>query len=215
MNPEWIEQQLLDILNSFVEMVTQTDTPEAIYFDPTTGDLPWLATTALTYQYNLPSNLYKARNIVVAATKNNNSTQSFVNNPYYANNPTNEFVHPKATIYLGSMEYLPVPAVIQPAYGSNPATVIFRFDPKTTTNTYQIYGYNNSSSTISSLSSTLPIETKFHLEVVVPACQLIIDGLDNGNFVEIMPAVKALANKIMIQKYYNTNDDVNVEPMDL
>jgi hypothetical protein len=209
LNPEWTEMQILDLLNQFVEMVIQTDSLDAVYFDPSTGDLPYLSTTEGVFQYSLPSTFFKARNIVVNLASNK------ANNPYFYHNPTNEFVVPTTKIYLGSSEYVPVPCVIQPAFGDNVATVLFRFDPMDSTETYQIYGYNNAYSPITSMSATLPIEAKFHLSVVIPCLQMLIDGLDNGNFVDVVPKVMTLAEKIMIQKYYNANDDVSVEPIDL
>lgn len=207
-NPDWDTQPLIDLLNSFVQMALKVDTQENVVYDSNTGDLPYLATTAGLFLYTMPPNYYKIWDIVTC------STSQYPNNAYYAHQEQNGFVTPKKPITLANKSYLPVPTVKTQAYGAlGVATVMFRFDPKTSINTYQIYGCA-SSGDILTITSVLSIPDKLHLGVVIPAMQLMIDGLDNGRYVENLQVINdTLLPKIWQEMNYNTMDDFAVDSM--
>jgi hypothetical protein len=212
-NPDWNEARLLDVLNSFVEMALKIDTAENLVYDPTTGRLPYLATTQGTFLYSLPSQYYKCKYIL--------THKDYGFGPYgYPNNPAFGKHHDHYTfntqdILLGGHRYRQVPVVFTPSFGTNPATVLFSFDPLNTTDVFHIYAHQAGNS-ITSMNSVLQIESKFHLSVVIPACQMIIDGLDNGNFQDIMPIIETqFCSKIWTQKYYNSQPDSTVEALGL
>lgn len=208
-NPDWTSPMLLDLLNSFVEMVLKIDTVENLVFDPTTGRLPYLETSQGVFSYTLPSTYYKCKYILEheghSGYPNNLAFQA--HHSHYAFNTV--------SIELGAHRYRQVPVVLQPQFGTGSVTVLFQFDPQNTTNTYHVYAYQAGNSIVS-INSTLQIESKFHLSHVIPACQMLIDGLDNGNFQDIMPVVNTMfVEPIQIQKYWNSQPDSNVEALGL
>jgi hypothetical protein len=211
-NPDWNTTRVLSLLNQFVQMVLKGDQTENLVFDASTGKLPFLTTTKGTYLYSLSSTYYKCKYILVDVTKWT-SAYEYPNNPAFGRNNT-EYAFNTNEIILGGYKYRQVPVVITPAFGSGVATVLFQFDPNTTTDLYHIYGYQ-AGNQITSLSSTLQIEEKFHMDVVA-ACQCLIDGLDNGNMQDIIPVIQEkFVSKILLQKYNNSHPDSSVEAMGL
>lgn len=208
-NPDWTDQQLIDLLNMFCEMCLKGDQTENLYFDPSTGQLPILSTTQGTYLYTLSSTYYKCRYILVKEDSWDDR-YDYPNNPSFAGS-TSRYIFDTAPVIIGTYRYRQVPVILTPSYGSNPATALFQFNPQTTTNKYFIYAYVGTTA-ITVLTSTIPIEERFHLAVVVPAMQMLIDGLDHGDFANIMPVVETqFVSKILLQKYYNSHPDTGSE----
>jgi hypothetical protein len=212
-NPDWTSARVITLLNQFVQMVLKGDQTENLVYDSTTGKLPFLATTKGTYLYSLSSTYYKCKYILVDVT-NWDASYEYPNNPAFGRNDT-RYNFNTSEIILGGNRYRQVPVVITPAFGSGVATVLFQFDPNTTTDLYHIYGYQ-AGNQITSVSSALQIEERFHLACVVPALQCMIDGLDNGNFQDIMPVIQEkFCSPIWLQKYNNSHSDSSVEAMGL
>jgi len=213
-NPDWTPQSVLDLLDGFVQMALKVDTRENLYYDPTTGDLPYLQTTAGQFYYELDQQYYKVREIVCSTKQIN------FNNPAFNSN-SGRFNYNVKAITIGNNKYYPVPVVKKQQYNdiiSNPAgtcSVMFRFDPKDTTETYQIYAYVPTNA-ITSLNSTLNIPDKFHMGVVIPALQLMIDGMDNGRWVDNLEVINNnLLPKIWYEMYTNSADNEDCQPMGL
>jgi hypothetical protein len=189
-----------------MDTILKSDSDENIYFDSTKGELPYLATTAGTFLYTLPTTYYRIKDIVVRESNYKSI------NPYFS---ANEHDNVKSPIEIAGKRYRVVSTVKNQPYGSGTCTVMFRQDPQTTSTTYQIYGYIPVNK-ISSVSSTLNVPEEFHLSVIVPALQLMIDGLENGKFTENLAYIEqSLLSKIVQKKLYNSEIGNYSAPMDI
>ncbi len=207
-NPEWVDQDILDLLNWFQEMCLKTSSAENIYYDITTGDLPFLSTTQGVFQYIMPSLYYDVEAIVIK------DHTLLTNNPAFTASHFGEFKYPSDLIRLGSHNYTQVPTVKTKAFGpAGVCSIMFTFDPQTTTNTYQIYGYTFQNA-ITSKQSILYIPDKYHLSCVVPAIQTLIDGLDNGDFENSIAKINQLyLPPIWGDRVYNSMSNFSTRPM--
>jgi hypothetical protein len=197
---------VLDLLDGFSQMVLKSDSDENIYFDTSTGELPYLVTNQGTFQYTIPSTYYRLKEIVVR------EEVRISNNPVYSRHDLN---HVSNEISIQGRRYRVIHAVKNQPYGTGTCTVMFRDDPGNTTTTYQIYGYVPVNA-ITSISSNLNIPEEFHMSVVIPAIQLLIDGIENGRYVDNLKYInETLLPKIIFNKLQNSMQNYSTRPMDI
>jgi hypothetical protein len=208
-NPDWTDQLILDQLNFFQEMALKIASSSNVYYDPTTGDLPYLTTSDGVFEYDMPSFYFDVQAIVLK------DTTFLTNNPNFTASNRGTYVYPSNKLRLGSHEYCEVPIKHKKALGPNGVcTVMFRFNPKDSTQTYQIYGYTGPANAIMSKSSVLNIPDKYHMMCVVPGVQTLIDGLDNGSFEDSIEKLKALyLPPIWADMQYDGEDNFSSRPM--
>ena len=206
-NPDWTPQAILDLINGFQDMVLKSDSDENIYFDTTTGDLPYLTTMAGVFLYTLSNIYYKIKEIVVR------NCISISNNPIFSRGDLKENFQ---EISIEGKKYRVIDVVKNQPYGrSGIVTVMFRQDPGNSTTTYQIYGYTPVNA-ITTISSTLNIPEEFHLSIVVPAIQMLIDGLENGRYAENLAYInESLLPQIIFKKLRNSVKNNYSSPMDI
>ena len=195
MNPDWARSNILNVINDLVQAVLQRETDANVYIDPTTGDLPYLATTGGTFQYSISVpgvSFFKIQEIVTGNTppifdaKNNTPSVS------------------REVFFMGRKYYVAQTKKTQPL-GNQPASVIFRADPTTQPTQYQIYGYVSPVAAALSESTQIPIEEQYRQDMV-GYVQELVDAMDNGLYATVLPTIQMkFLNKIT----YSTDVDVN------
>jgi len=174
MNPDWQPAQILDVLNDVHTMCFKRESVHLIHLDPTTGDLPYLSTTAGTFLYNVTipgTPIWKIAEIVIDFSQAVPDTSVDQSYDRY-----------QREYDMMSRKYRCVPTRKEEAVGNQPVQVTFLFDPGTQSSLYKIAGYE-SPPVISALSQSLMWHD--HQVASVIACvQGLLDAQDNGRFAE-------------------------------
>lgn len=212
LNPDYSSQTLVEMLDSLCKLLLRIENDEQLYYDTSTGDFPFLATTAGTYQYSSIPNVWKIRDVVInLAVYNGFGTSypvnnAFVNNTYYGKNPGTNYGYDTTQIKIGNRLYVPVPCKKTEAYQGGTPSVMFKFDPGSQATVYQIIGYKEPT-TISTVNVQLQIPVQFHETVIMPAMYALIDGEANGRYQEQIQYIeKELKPKLQYKMSSNADD---------
>jgi hypothetical protein len=220
-NPDWPAATILNILNDVLNMVLKRESDQNVYLDPTTGDMPFLATTDGTFTYNItiPNvTIWKVGGIVIDYTNflpNVGSPTMVWSGQMYAGLDISGAVMQNfdalfTDVFFGAKKYRKAPCKLTDALGNQPCTATFLgFSPSTSTNLYRILAYTANAPI--ALNSYVPIPDKFEYTLVACISE-IIDALDNGRFADIwnqlqttwLPQLTYQVDKDM-QLIYSTN----------
>lgn len=202
-NPSWTAQSILDLIDGFQQMVLQSDSSDNIYFDTSTGELPSLATQTGVFNYTLSTDYYRIKAIL---TKD---SLVISNNPAFSRS---DILEDRQPMTIAGKLYYEVETVKTQSFNDSTCSVMFRSDPGNAT--YYIYGLVPVN-TISSISSTLKIPDEFHLSVVIPCIQLLIDGIENGRYAENIVTINdVFLPKIIHQKLRNSTSNNFSSPVE-
>lgn len=207
LNPNYSTQTLVEMLDSLSKLLLRIENEDRYYYDTTTGDFPFLTTTAGTFQYSSIPNIWKIRDVVINTGVYNDVgiTPVTSNNSYYGNKPGTSYGYDTAPIKVGNRAYKSVPCKKTEAYQGGTPSVMFRFDPGDKSDLYQIIGYKEPT-TISTTNVQLEIPVQYHETVVIPAMQAIIDGEENGRYQEQIAYIERVL-KPKIQWSMSSNAD--------
>ena len=207
LNPDWTRPQVRDVINNLVKLFLKTPLDSQVYIDTTTGELPYLSTTAGTYNYS-PTisgvSLWGIKEIVVDA-----DDASAIDFDLPNDDADREWQELR---FLGRL-YNVVPTKKNNEEGSTGPSVTFRIDPGTKTSLYRLMAWETPSE-ITSDSVEIPIDDRHRYTIVMPAIQSVIDGLDNGRYVEAMQYVSStLVPKLRwaVENKYNRTTTVNYQ----
>jgi hypothetical protein len=195
LNPDWTRPQILDVVNNVVNQLLKIERDSSVYLSPTTGNLPFLTTTAGTFTYTvtIPGiSIWKIRSIVVDANDTINETWSL----------SDDCDREYETVRFTGRVYNNVPGrANDEADTGTPGECEYTFlvDPGTTTNKYRIMAYV-ATTPILSESINIPINDSFRNSVVIPAVQVMIDGMDNGRLPDAVEYIDTkLAPKLKLE----------------
>jgi len=165
---------ILPILNEAHNILAQNETEQMVAYDASTGRFPLLTTTAGTYQYDMPSDIWRVNEVLVEASSYNEYDLNYSLNVISGTN-SKKFYQRK---WYRGKEYIRITGIktIDARRGQN-CKVIFDFDPGTGSLFYY-RGYLKPTQ-ITSERIELIIPEKFHLSHVVPAVIKLIEGFQN------------------------------------
>jgi hypothetical protein len=170
---------------------------QRIYYDTSNGCLPYLTTTAGTYLYT-SSNHYSIDNVVVEVNVTGSLLDNISGSDYGFRNgkPRISYVN------HAGVDYINIPNVkTTPMTESASASIVFTKDPGDTTDVYQLYGVR-APARITSDSVQIEVPAPWDDMFLVPAVGLLIEGVENGNYLEarmqiyknIIPAMRKQFN---------------------
>lgn len=194
MNPDWTRAQILDVINDTVKLLLKVERDESIYFDPTTGNLPYLTTTSGTYLYTvtIPGiTIWKIRGIVTDLT----DLPTF--------DPTiQSYGKTNMPVSLNGLTYNQVPCTPQDEASTGTAglvKVLFSQDPGSYSTRYRIMAYESPAEILSE-TVPIPINDSLKMSVVIPAVQTMVDAFDNGRYQEAVAYVESLQPKLLTDR---------------
>jgi hypothetical protein len=191
MNEGWSRPRILSEINNLVQSVTQRETDSNVYVDPSTGDMPFLATTAGTFTYTvtIPGvTFWKLEDIVTLHQNYAGHWSSSHENTLWQDTQIHDHHRSLNEITFGEKTYHIVPTVKTQPIGAAPASVTFRNDPGTQTSLYRIMAFQTPALTLSE-SSQIPIQERLRYETIAIIC-MIIDAKDNGRYADLIPKIK-------------------------
>lgn len=181
LNPDWSSARILGLLNNLLQMAFKKPLKSQLYIVPTTGDFPFLTTTAGTYKYSVSvSSVWSVSEIITDTDVSGWVATGPIN---FGTNTTPDKFSRKFT--YNDRNYWTVPCSKVNAIGSTVPTVQFGFDPGSYSDRYRIAGYD-APTTVLSTTTEYPVDDNFRYSVIIPAVQLLIDGFDNGRYAENM-----------------------------
>jgi len=171
---------ILPILNEVNTILCQVKAEQFLYFDPTTGSLPILHTTAGVYSYNFPSNIWCVGEIVIQYPLQNFYDLYPLSNYGFKQN----LIEPIEDIWIGGRRYLRFKQVrTWEKSGSNPAKILFTVDPGLTSDIFAYAGYTLPTP-ITSENIQVGVPDRFHLSHVMPAILKMIEGYQTNTVSE-------------------------------
>jgi hypothetical protein len=206
LNEDWTRVQVLDVLNNVVQLLLKVEADANVYIDPTTGNLPWLATTAGTYRYDItpPSGVsfWKIQNIVTDL--GNDPDFDVTINSWDREYQSLKFLARRYNV-IPTRKYADYENTVTPGV---PYVVFIGGDPGSQTQNYRYLAYMAPPQVLSE-TVTVPIADRYRYTVVVPAVQAMIDGLDNGRYADACTYVESLKPKLAtdgeVDRIFSTN----------
>lgn len=169
------------LLNEAHRLLLTGERKQFLVFNTAIGNLPFLATQAGVYIYNMPDTIWKVKHIVQDITLQTNA------DPWRYED-----------IILAGNRYYRILNVDtrQAVHNNTVATVMFSADPFTTTQQYRYYGWRwPLDITSDRVQHEMPGTTDE--EYLLPATIKLIEAIDHGNFIEAQQYItKELKPKI-------------------
>jgi len=176
-------RSIRSVIDQVHRILKQNESSQNQVLDETGGELPVIITTGTKRTYELPDNVWRVGNIVIRIPLNDNFTIPILNEDFgFVNRRFLDF--PQQEVAWGGRRYfLWNLAVSRERDRTGPAKVTFTVDPGDTTDFYRFIGWEKAKE-ISSTSVELDISEKYHQSHVIPACMKLIEGYQNGNYIE-------------------------------
>lgn len=189
---------ILFYLNQAHKILLQVPAAQRLYFEPSTGKMPFLTTTAGTFNYTLPSNCWRLDKVLVECGVAGSLLDNLQGNDYGA-----RFSQKIKMDYINvsGANYYNIPQIrSKPKDDYNLATVTFTEDPGDTSSVYNLYYYRMPVE-LSSDSIPHEIEPPWDILCLLPATVKLIEGIQHGNYlearVEILKTIRPLYWKQM------------------
>jgi hypothetical protein len=148
----------------------------------TGGVLPALATTTGTFDYNLPSNCYLLKYVLIRVNTIGSTGVTSIAGMDYGWNRVNSM--PPEYISFGGVEYVHIPYIRSWQSGDTAtARLMFTVDPGTTTDYYRLMYYKKPAD-LTSDSIPIEIPPPWDMTYLLPAVIKLIEGVDHGNVIE-------------------------------
>lgn len=191
---------VLPLLNEAQNLLCQNESAQNVYYDAATGNLPALTTAAGTFEYSLPSNIWRCSQIVLKADIRYDYDRLY--RRHYALD-FRDYQPPEQVFYNG-VPYIRYPYVRTVDRKSSAAPVKVRFfedDPGTHTDWYRWIGYVMPTQ-IETESIQPTIAEKFHLSHLMRATLLLIKAFEFGDWENAMSVIRnELAPEIAAEDY--------------
>jgi len=207
---------VLRYLNAAHGQLMAMEAEQNLIVDTTTGDLPLIATTAGTFIYTMPSNVWRVtgvlirtdtpgspilgdyglynQNIMQRPLRTSMKNSRSIGGRFYA-----KYAYARCKDYLNSSQL---------------ATVMFTRDPETKPDFYYRQSYRRPTDI---LSETIQpdIPPPYDFEILLPAAAKLIEGVQSGNYMEAYEYVKKVF-KPALWKELNAGDqgEYDAEPVD-
>jgi hypothetical protein len=210
------EHGVLHYLNSAHAQLMAMEAEQNLIVDPLTGGLPVLNTTAGTFQYTMPTNVWRVTGILIQL--DNNVVPSLNDYGYYSERmmqrPLRTTMKNARSIggrFYAKYAYARCKDYVNP---SLLATVVFTRDPETKANFYYRQSFRRPTDI---LSETIQpdIAPPYDFQILLPATAKLIEGVQSGNYMEAYEYVRATF-KPALWKELNAGDqgEYDAEPVD-
>jgi hypothetical protein len=158
-----------------------------VYMDEVNGTLPSLTTTAGTFNYNLPSNCYLLKWVLIQVNTIGSTGVTSVAGLDYGWNRVNALPPEYKTV--GGVEYVRIPYIRSWQAGDSAlARLMFTVDPGTSTGYYKLYYYKKPAD-LTSDSIPLEIPPPWDTTYLLPATMKLIEGINHGNYIEARASI--------------------------
>lgn len=172
---------LLWYLNQAHKMLLQKEAETRVYFDETTGKLPFLDTTDGVYNYSLPSNCWKLADVLVEIGVTGSILDNYTGADYGIRTASKRRIE---RVTFAGIDYLKIFQVRSwPASETAVARMAFADNPGTTDDVYNIKYYKKPTD-ITSDSIQIEIEPPFDVLYLLPATVKLIESQQHGNYLE-------------------------------
>jgi len=179
---------ILTILNQAQNLLYMVEHPKNMILDTTTGDFPYIETTANTREYTMPANVWRVTDLLL-------SKEIY---PIYGESILTDYGRtvnistPIDTVQYNGKEYSRYQQMRSYDYQSPTqlARVLFvALDPGDTTDRYFRLSYQLPTQ-LTTLNTALTIQSPLDFEYLFPAAQALIDGMEHGTFREMLKYVQ-------------------------
>jgi hypothetical protein len=186
------EKGIVPLINEAQNILMQHETPQMVKRDPLTGEFPSFDTVAGTYEYEMPSDVWRVSQILAALPLQLDYNLPF--STYYGMNSNVE--QPMEDLVYHGKRYVRIPYVTsRDSFLNQAATVEFKVDPGTSTGVYLYLGYIRPTQIMSeSINPSLP--EKFHMTHLLPATMKLIEAMQFGNWTD---GVEYISNRLAKQ----------------
>jgi hypothetical protein len=206
-NPDLTRPDALSFVKEAVLLLTKGERESALYVDTSTGDFPYLTTTAGTYLYSINTTtipIWKVAHVLMDNPATGNVPDG--NTMWISSQSSVDTSALRSVNVLGRL-YYEVPFKGTTELGSTAPKVLFYDDPTSTTATYRIAGYQEESAIVSE-SVDIAIPDQLFSTCVIPACLALIDGTFNGRYIDQVAYITTvLAPKV---RWAINKDDSNL-----
>lgn len=170
---------LIYYLNVAHKLFRQCEAEQIVYYDPSTGKLPYLVTTQGVFDYELPDNCWKLFSVLVEMGVTGSLLDNWTGADYglrIGSQRKNEVVT------IAGIDYLRIHNIRStPSSEAANARVIFTDEPGQTTIIYNI-GYYKKPAEILSDSIQIEVEPPWDDMYLVPAVCKLIEGIQHGDY---------------------------------
>jgi hypothetical protein len=178
------ERGILPHLNAAHFILAANKSEQNVYCDEANGELPALATTALTYNYSLDSNLWMLDSILVKVEEISQISGTLVSLTGFDYGSRRYTAKPMEYITWGGLEFVRIPFLRSwPATETAAARCMFTANPGDSTDYYRQYGYKKPTQIISDAIDP-DIPPPWDYQYLLPATAKLIEGIQHGNYVE-------------------------------
>lgn len=163
------------------KLFRQVESEQTVYFNESTGLLPYLTTTAGTYNYSLPSNCWKLADVLVESGVTGSLLDTYTGVDYGMRRGGFNKID---IVTIANIDYLRIKNVRSwPAAEAAVARMAFTDDPGTSSDVYNLRYYKKPVS-ITSDSIQLEVEPPYDELYLLPAVCKLIEGIEHGNYAE-------------------------------
>jgi len=172
---------LLRYLDAAQKILCHVPAQQLLIVEQANGKLRTFPTTANIYRYDMQDDVAFVEELLVEADTSSQILDYMNVQDYGRISPHS--TKPKYPTISG-IKYVHIPYVRSwPAGESHPARVMFTVNPGTTTDTYRVRAYRKPAS-LDSDSIELTIEPPYDEVYLLPAACKLIEGVNNGNYIE-------------------------------
>lgn len=166
-------------LNIAHKLFRQCESEQAVYYDVSTGKLPYLATTLGTFDYALPANCWKLFGVLVEVGVTGSILDNWTGADYGLRIGNRRRIE---TVTLSGIDYLRIHNIrSQPCTEAANARLQFTDDPGSTTSVYNIAYYKKPVEILSD-SIQIEVEPPWDDMFLVPATAKLIEGIQHGDY---------------------------------
>jgi len=188
---------LLFFLRIVNDIFGKTASEQHVIFDESTGRLPVLNTTAGTFRYSAPANMWRVAGILVEADVTYGTN---VVHQDYGVYTTRTASLKRDIIVIANIEYVRVPYIRSyDAQDNRGAYIIFTEDPGTVNDIYRWYGYRLPTPILSDTIQLCESSDAFAWGYLFPAVTMMVQAFKNGNFLDAHAGIEALAKKYSLE----------------
>jgi len=171
---------IVPILNEAQNIILQNESEQMLYYDPLTGELPLLNTTAGTFLYSAPANVWRVGMVLLAYPLSNPYDTYPLSN--YGMQDNLQF--PIQDVHIGGRKYIRFQQARTKDQNQNtPAQIQFTVDPGTQTGIFKLAAYRKPIQ-ITSESVQPEVPDRFHTSHLLPATVKLIEGFQTNNIAE-------------------------------
>jgi hypothetical protein len=203
------EHGVLRYLNSAHEILMTQEAEQNLIFDPATGKLPPLNTTAGTFNYVMPTTTWRVAAILIENAYPGAPTVDYGSQPTIMTDYKNSVV-------IGGITYARIPYIRAWDYinANTPAHVMFTKDPLTKADYYFRQSYRRPTQILSE-SIQCDIQPPWDFDVLIPAAAHLIEGALNGNYDEARRIIRVeLKTELWRQLDSGDQGYLDTEPVD-